>query len=65
MAVVYCKYNLPKGHILKSNDIKRIRPGYGLDPKYFYKIIGKRLTRNVKEAEAVSWDSIESFEKKV
>jgi len=55
---IYFVKNLPKGHILESNDIKRIRPGYGLDPKYFYEIIGKRLTKNVRYAEAVTWDAI-------
>ena len=56
---IYFIKNLPKGHILEKADIKRIRPGYGLDPKYFDKIIGKKLNRNIEEAEAVTWQCFE------
>ena len=56
---IYFVKDLPKGHILTKNDIKRIRPGYGLDPKYFWKIIGMRLSKDVEKAEAVSWESLE------
>ena len=31
------------GEIVTKNDIKRIRPGHGLSPKYEEKIIGKKL----------------------
>ena len=44
---------------LKKNDIKRVRPGYGLDPKYFDEIIGKKLTRDVQIAQAVNWKCFE------
>tara|TARA_Y100001978_G_scaffold200212_1_gene216057 strand:- start:242 stop:1297 length:1056 start_codon:yes stop_codon:yes gene_type:complete len=56
---LYFVKNLPKGHTLTKDDIKRIRPGYGLDPKHFQKIIGMRLSKDVEVAEAVSWNSLE------
>ena len=52
---IYFIKNLPKGHILEKHDVKRIRPGYGLDPKYFDAIIGKKLVKNVENAEPVTW----------
>jgi len=52
---IYFIKNLPKGHILKKTDIRRIRPGYGLHPKYFDNVIGKELIRNVENAEPVTW----------
>ncbi len=53
---LYFVKDLSKNHILTKNDIKRVRPGYGLDPKYFDQIIGKKLIRNAEFGEPVSWD---------
>lgn len=58
---IYFVKDLPKGHVLTKNDIKRIRPGYGLDPKYFLKIVGMRLSKDVEKAQAVSWESLEKI----
>ncbi len=58
---IYFVKDLPKGHILTKNDIKRIRPGYGIDPKYFDEIIGMKLSKNVERAEAVTWFSLEKI----
>ena len=52
---IYFIKNLPKGHILEKQDVRRVRPGYGLDPKYFDTIIGKKLIKNVENAEPVTW----------
>ena len=56
---IYFVKNLSKGHILEKNDIKRIRPGYGLDPKYFDEIIGLKLTRDIEKGDAVTWQCFE------
>ena len=53
---IYFIKDLPKGHILKKDDIKRIRPGKGLPPKMFDFIIGKRLKKDVKRGQATSMD---------
>ena len=44
------------GEIIHKNDIKRIRPGYGLSPKFEQEIIGKKLTVDVNRGEPTSWD---------
>ena len=56
---LYFVKDLAKGHILKGDEIKRIRPGYGLHPKFFKNLIGKTLKKDVEFAEAVSWDCFE------
>ncbi len=56
---LYFVNNLPKGHIINSNDIKRIRPGMGLAPKHINKILGKRTVKKVIRGKAVSFDDIE------
>ncbi len=43
------------GEIISKNDIKRIRPGNGLLPKYENEIIGKTLKKNVKRGDPTNW----------
>ncbi len=56
---IYFIKNLSKGHILVKDDIKRIRPGYGLDPKYFDNIIGRKLCKDIERADPVTWQCFE------
>ena len=53
---VYFVNDLKEGDVITENDIKRIRPGYGLDPKYFNEVVGQRLKLNVDRGQPVSWD---------
>ena len=52
---IYFVRDLKAGHVIESSDIRRIRPGMGLPPKYFDEIIGKRLTKAVERGTPVSW----------
>ncbi len=56
---LYFIKDLKKGSIIKKNDIKRIRPGFGLDPKHEENLIGKLLIKDVERGDSVSWDSFE------
>ncbi len=53
---IYFVNDLKKGDILKENDIRRIRPGFGLDPKFFDELIGKTLNCSVSRGDPVSWN---------
>jgi len=44
------------GDIFTEENIKSIRPGYGLHPKYFYEILGKRAKKALKKGTPLSWD---------
>ena len=52
---IYFIKDLSRGHTITTEDIKRVWPGYGLEPKYFDKLIGMKLTNNVHKASPVSW----------
>jgi sialic acid synthase SpsE len=49
--------DLKKGSIVKNSDVRRIRPGYGLPPKYHDEIIGKVLSRDIERGDPVTWDT--------
>jgi len=55
---IYFVNDIKSGEKIKKADIRRIRPGFGLPPKYFDKLIGKTLIKDVKRGDAVSWDMI-------
>ena len=48
--------DLNSGSIVKSENIKSIRPSIGLDPGDIHKILGKRLSKNVKTNDPVFLD---------
>lgn len=48
---IYACRELKKNHILKEEDIICKRPASGIDPKFYYKIIGKKL-KNKKEKDS-------------
>jgi N-acetylneuraminate synthase len=47
--------DLPAGHIIGPDDIRRIRPGMGLAPKYFDQVVGQRLSQAVNRGMPVRW----------
>lgn len=55
---LYVSKDINKGDVFDSSNIKSVRPGYGLHPKYFDEIIGKRSTRDLKMGDALKWDYI-------
>ncbi|MBH1964888.1 MAG: pseudaminic acid synthase [Comamonadaceae bacterium] len=56
---LYIMNNLSAGTIIQSGDVRSIRPGFGLAPKYLDSILGKRIIRNVSRGEPTSWDMME------
>ncbi|HQR87062.1 MAG: pseudaminic acid synthase [Burkholderiales bacterium 35-55-47] len=58
---LYFVKDLKVGDIVKDNDVKSIRPGFGLSPKYLPNIIGKKVIKPVLAATAVSWDVIDNI----
>ncbi len=46
------------GEKLTSNNIQSIRPGYGLHPKYYEEILGKKVTTKIERGTPLSFDSI-------
>lgn len=50
---IYFSQNLKKNEIINENNIKIIRPGFGLKPIFYKKILGKRLRTKVNFADPV------------
>lgn len=59
---LYFLKDLPKNHIISIEDIKSVRPGYGISPSYFNKLIGKTLKYAVEKHEPVAVDKLLDLE---
>ena len=56
---VYVVKDIDSGEVLTKENIRRIRPGYGLPPKYFNELIGKRVKSRVEKGTPLDWDMLE------
>jgi pseudaminic acid synthase len=55
---LYFVKDLHAGHVIEPSDIRRIRPGMGLAPKYFDEVVGRRLDSDVAKGTPVSWSAL-------
>ena len=56
---IYFVRDLKAGDMIQPSDIKRIRPGMGLAPKFFDELIGRRVARDVFCGDSVSWEDLQ------
>lgn len=56
---IYITQDMKKGECFTEANLKVIRPGIGLPPKYYYTLLGKKINRDVKRGTSLSWELIE------
>lgn len=45
---VFCVKDIKKGEEITTENIRIIRPGYGMEPKYYEEVLGQRALRDIK-----------------
>lgn len=55
---IYIVEDMKAGDILSVNNMRRIRPGHGLKPKYYEELLGKAVNKDIRKGMALSWDMI-------
>jgi pseudaminic acid synthase len=50
--------DVKKNEKFTEENIKSIRPSFGLPPKYLYEVIGKKAKKNIKKGTPLRWDMI-------
>lgn len=53
---LYIGADMRAGEILTPANLRRIRPGEGLPPKYYETLLGRRVGRDLAKGTPVSWD---------
>ncbi len=52
---LYFVKDIKKGEIVTEDNMRSIRPGFGLAPKYYPDVIGKTLVNDVERGNPVAW----------
>ena len=55
---LYIAENMQKGDILNEKNMRIVRPGLGLPPKYYDILLGRKVSQDVKKGTAVGWNLI-------
>jgi N-acetylneuraminate synthase len=53
---IYVTEDLQAGAVLSEANLRCIRPGFGLPPKFYDILIGRRVSRDVRRGTPMSWD---------
>ena len=53
---LYFSKAVKSGDLITKDNIQSVRPGFGLEPQYFEKILGMRVARDVEMGTPLDWD---------
>lgn len=56
---LYIVEDIKKGEVFTENNVRSIRPSYGLEPKYFDEILGRKANCNIERGTALKRDMIQ------
>lgn len=52
--------DMKAGEVFTEENVRSIRPGYGLAPKYLKDILGKKISRDIPKGTPLQWDFLEN-----
>lgn len=56
---LYVSQDMQAGDVLSPGNLRSIRPGYGLAPRYYKEVLGHRVLRDVPRGTPLVWDLLE------
>jgi pseudaminic acid synthase len=56
---LYVVKEIKAGEILTEQNIRSIRPGYGLHPKHYNEVLGKRAKMDLERGKALEWGDLD------
>lgn len=55
---LYVAEDMKAGDVITEKNVRSVRPGYGLHPKYFPEIIGKKVNRTLEKGDRFSFEYV-------
>lgn len=55
---LYIAKDMKKGEMITENNVRSVRPGFGLPPKYLPELLGRHVDRDLSMGTALKWDYI-------
>lgn len=56
---LYIVEDMKAGDVITEQNMRSIRPGLGLSPKYYEELLGRKVRRNIAKGTALSWDLVD------
>ncbi|MAU58234.1 MAG: pseudaminic acid synthase [Flavobacteriaceae bacterium] len=56
---LYISKNIKAGEVITEDNVRSVRPGLGLHPKHFKKVLGKKIKKNMKIGDRLNFDVID------
>jgi len=53
---LYIVEDMRAGDVITAENMRAIRPGYGLSPRYYDMLLGRRVGRDVRRGTPLSWE---------
>ena len=55
---IYASRDIKAGEPFTKDNIRIVRPGYGIEPKYYEQILGNISKKNISKGTAITWEQI-------
>lgn len=55
---IYAVKDIKAGEIITCDNVRVIRPGYGLEPRYYDIILGHKAGKDIKRGTALQWEHL-------
>ena len=56
---IYVAQPMKKGDMITEMNVRSVRPGFGMHPKYLPELIGRKVNRDLEVGDRMSWEVIE------
>jgi pseudaminic acid synthase len=53
---LYVAKDIKAGGLITEENIRSVRPGYGLHPKYYKSILGRKIKQDVRKGQPLNWE---------
>ena len=56
---LYIVEDVAEGEVLTEKNVRSIRPGFGLHPKYYQEVLGKKVKKDIERGERLKIEDLE------
>lgn len=57
---LYVVKDIEAGELVTEENVRSVRPGFGLHPKYYSQVLGKKVSTNLEKGTRLSFDDLEN-----
>lgn len=57
---LYVTKDIKAGEILTKSNVRSVRPGFGMHPKFYYEVLGQKTSTDVVKGTPLKWDIIKT-----